>query len=50
MMMRNEKMIIYSYLSRSRELVFKREENDIIIKILIEYITENHDIEHVRII
>jgi len=43
MMMRNEKIIIYFYLSRSKELVFREEENDVMIKVLIKYITENYD-------
>jgi len=43
-------MIIYFYLSRSRELVFKEEENNVMIKILIEYITENHYLKYVKLI
>ncbi len=46
MMMRNEKMIIYFYLSRFRELVFKRKKDDVMIRISIKYITENHDLRH----
>jgi len=49
MMMRNEKRVIYSHLNRSRELVFREEENDVMIKTLSEYITENHDLRHVKL-
>jgi len=31
--MKNESIIIYSHLSRSKELVFRREENDVTVKI-----------------
>ena len=43
MMMRNEETIIYFCLSRFRELVLREEENDVTVKVLIEYITENHN-------
>ena len=46
MTVRNEKIIIYSHLSRFRELIFKKKENDVMIKILIKYITENYDLRH----
>jgi len=49
MMMRNEKMIIYSYLNKSRELVSEKEENDVMIRVLIEYIIKNHDLRHVKL-
>jgi len=44
-----KKIIIYSYLNKSRELVFKKEKNDVMIKILIEYIIENHDLKYVKL-
>jgi len=50
MMMRNEKMIIYFHLSRFRELVFREEENNVMIKILIEYVTENYDLKYAKIV
>jgi len=30
--MKNKKMIIYSHLNRFKELAFKKEENDVIVK------------------
>jgi len=50
MMMRNKKTIIYFYLNRFKELLFREKENDVIIRVLIEYITENHDLKHVKFI
>jgi len=49
-MMKNKKMIIYSHLNKFRELVSKEKENNVMIKILIKYIIENHDLEYVKII
>ena len=46
--MRNEKIIIYSYLNRIRKLVSKKKENDVTVKTLSEYIIENHDLEHAK--
>jgi len=43
-------MIIYSHLSRTRELVFRKKEDDVMIKISIKYVTENHDLKYVRIV
>ncbi len=48
MMMRNKKMIIYSCLNRFKELVSKKKKDNVTVKILIKYITENHDLKHVR--
>jgi len=48
MMMRKKKMIIYSHLNKSRKLVFKKEENNVTVKILIDYIIENHNLKHVK--
>jgi len=48
-MMRNEETIIYSYLNRFKELIFKRKENNVMIKTLIEYIIENHDLRHTEV-
>jgi len=44
--MKNEKIIIYSHLSRTRELVSRKRENDVMIKILIKYIIKNYDQEY----
>ena len=46
--MRNEEMIIYFCLNRFRELVFRKKEDDVMIKILIEYIIKNHNLKHVK--
>ena len=35
--------VIYSHLNRSRELAPRRKENNVMVRTLIEYITENHD-------
>jgi len=42
-------MIIYSYLNRFRKLIFRKKEDDVTVKILSEYITENHDLEYIKI-
>jgi len=45
-MVRNEKMVIYSHLSRSRGLVPREGEDGVTVKTLSEYITEDHDLGH----
>jgi len=41
-------MIIYFCLNRFRELVFRKEENDVMIKISIECIIKNYNLKHVK--
>jgi len=48
-MMKNEKMIIYSYLSKFKELVSKKEKNNVMIKILTEYIIKNYNLRNTEI-
>jgi len=48
MTMRNEKKIMYFYLNKFRELVSKKKEDDVMIKVLIEYIIKNHNLKHVK--
>jgi len=35
---------------RNNEMKTVRKDSNVIIKILSEYITENHDLEHVRLV